>query len=124
MPSSIFNSDAVRPVAQPQAQPGGMGPTAGIVWLSVGLVLLMLALEFSAPIILKHFSRIERRINGELQTARGLQPKDEKGRPTVLLTGNSLILEGVDIDNLRAALPEYRVDRLAIEQTHYLDWYF
>ncbi len=43
----------------------------------------------------------------------------------MLLVGNSLLNEGVQIDALRSDLAsEYAVSRLVIEQTHYLDWYF
>ncbi len=39
--------------------------------------------------------------------------------------GNSLLLEGVQIDRLSSTLaPQAAVSRLGIEQTHYLDWYF
>ena len=48
-----------------------------------------------------------------------------EGRATVLLAGNSLLLEGVQLDHLHDSLAsEYEVSRLGIEQTHYLDWYF
>lgn len=97
----------------------------GIIALCLGLAVMLLGLELSSPIILKRFSRIERRIESETLAASTLPPFTPDGRPTVLLAGNSLLLEGVELDALQNNLaPQYAVSRLAIEQTHYLDWYF
>lgn len=105
-----------------------LGPTSarmGIVALCAGLALIFLGLEFSSPLILNRFSRIERRIESETLAASTLRPLTPDGRPTVLLVGNSLLLEGVQLDALQNNLSsQYAVSRLAIEQTHYLDWYF
>jgi hypothetical protein len=85
----------------------------------------MLGFELGSPLILERLSRTERRVESELQAARTLHPVTPDGRPTVLLAGNSLLLEGVQMDRLHDNLaPDYEVGRLGIEQTHYLDWYF
>ncbi len=85
----------------------------------------MLGLELGSPVILTRLSRIERRVETESKAAATLRPFTSDGRPTVLLVGNSLLLEGVQLDNLQKELaPQCAVSRLAIEQTHYLDWYF
>src|SRR6202043_2355051 len=64
-------------------------------------------------------------VETELLAARSLRPVTADGRPTVLLAGNSLLLEGGQLDHLHASLAsQYEVSRLGIEQTHYLDWYF
>jgi len=98
---------------------------AGVVALLTGLAVILLGLELASPVILTHLSRIERREESESQAARMLRPFTPDGRPTVLFVGNSLLLEGVDIDGLRDKLaPQCTVSRFAIEQTHYLDWYF
>jgi hypothetical protein len=91
----------------------------------VGLALILLAFEFGSPIVLDHLSRTEHRVEVELKAARALRPTTPDGRPTVLLAGNSLLLEGVQLDKLHDELaPRYEVSRLGIEQTHFLDWYF
>jgi len=101
-----------------------MSSRTGIVLLLAGVVLIFVALEIASPRILFHFSRIERRINHELAEVEHVGPVND-GHPTMLFVGNSLLIEGVDIDKLRSDLaPEYAVKRLVIEQTHYLDWYF
>jgi hypothetical protein len=132
MPSSISNSDlnsnspAVSTVAgsrDTSAQPG-MSSRTGIILLLAGLIVICVGLEFSSPRILAHLSRIQRRINGEMAAAKQLGPTNG-GHPTILIVGNSLLNEGVQIDQLRADVAnDYAVKRLVIEQTHYLDWYF
>jgi hypothetical protein len=75
--------------------------------------------------ILGRLSHTEQRVNAEMQAARHLDPVTADGRQTVLVVGNSLLLEGVQMDSLQSELArQYQVSRLAIEQTHYLDWYF
>jgi hypothetical protein len=97
----------------------------GIVVLLVGVAVIMLGFELGSPLILEHLSRTERRVESELQAAKSLHPVTADGRPTVLLAGNSLLLEDVQLDRLHENLaPDYEVSRLGIEQTHYLDWYF
>lgn len=102
-----------------------MTARTGIIVLLTGLALILLGLELVSPVILTHLSRIERRVETETQAAHSLRPFTSDGRPTVLLVGNSLLLEGVQLEELQHTLaPQYEVSRLAIEQTHYLDWYF
>lgn len=97
----------------------------GVIVLLTGLGVILVALELASPMILTRFSRIERREQVEGRAASTLRPFTPDGRPTVLLVGNSLLIEGVQIDNLRDNLaPGYAVSRYGIEQTHYLDWYF
>jgi hypothetical protein len=97
----------------------------GILVLLTGLAVILLGLELCSPLILTRFSRIERREESESQAAITLHSFTADGRPTVLFVGNSLLLEGVDLDSLQHNLaPQYAVSRFAIEQTQYLDWYF
>ena len=126
MPLSISNSEAaVAVVVSEPATRRGMSAKAGIIALLGGLVVLFLGLEVSSPFILARLSRTEQRIAVELKAAQKLQPRTKDGRPTVLFVGNSLLLQGVALDSLRSDLsPQYEVSRFAVEQTHYLDWYF
>jgi len=70
-----------------------MSARAGIIALLTGLAAMLLGLELASPMILTRFSRIERRVEDESQAASSLRPVTSDGRPTVLLTGNSLLLE-------------------------------
>jgi hypothetical protein len=122
MHSSTFSSEGENPLSK---QRRSISARTGIVVLCAGLASILLGLELTSPLILNRFSRIERRIESETSAARSLKPFTADGRPTVLLVGNSLLLEGVQMDALQNSLaPQYAVSRLAIEQTHYLDWYF
>jgi len=124
MPSSTFSSEPVE-VSTPVPARKGISANAGIVALILGLIVIYLALEVSSPFILARLSHTEQRINSEMRAAARLSPVTADGRPTVLLAGNSLLIEGVQMDALRSQLaPQYEVSRLSVEQTHYLDWYF
>jgi hypothetical protein len=133
MPSSISNSDlnSDTPIGSAASNDRSVAPEksamtsrTGIVLLLAGLVVICAGLEFSSPRILAHLSRIQRRINGEMAVAEHIAPTKD-GHPTLLIVGNSLLNEGVQIDALRNDVAnDYAVSRLVIEQTHYLDWYF
>jgi hypothetical protein len=121
MPSYTSNFDEA--TGNARVQP--LSASAGIVMLVMGLVLIFVALEYLSPVVLAHFSRIERRVVAESHVAATLHPFSADGRPTLLIAGNSLLLEGVNLDMLRVDVAgQYEVSRLGIEQTHYLDWYF
>jgi len=136
MPSSISSFDEkdqagiARPGPKSRAaldrpNRAGMTTSVGICALLSGLLVLFVGLELSSPWILRRLSRTERRVTEELRGAQALRRTSDDGRPTVLLVGNSLLLEGVQIDELKTDLShQYSVSRLGIEQTHYLDWYF
>jgi hypothetical protein len=123
MPSSTFNSEIVEPGTVPPAR-GSITAKRGIIMLLAGLVIIFLGLEISSPLILARLSHTEQRIAVEMKAAKTLRPLSPDGRPTVLLVGNSLLLEGVQMDKLQEQTPQYAVSRLDVEQTHYLDWYF
>jgi hypothetical protein len=128
MPSSISSFE-------PAGVPCGAGSPASaaaqsanryaraIVLSLVGLGLLMGLLEAGMRVGFDRVSRIGKRIAGEYAGARSIQPADS---PTVLVVGNSLLLEGVDFPDLqqRAARDGARVLRFVIERTAWLDWYY
>jgi hypothetical protein len=90
-----------------------------------GAVALFLGAEFLFSIVLLRVNRTERRISVELEAAQRLRRRDG-GPHTVLLIGNSLLLDGVDVPSLTHTLESSGIDlhRFIVEQTAYLDWYY
>src|SRR6266567_1021663 len=124
MPLSTFSSEDVGGKSCALAH-RSMSERPGIIALLTGLAVILLALELASPFILTRFSRIERREQSEGQAARTLRPLTPDARPTVLLLGNSLLIEGVQMDKLQDHLAaQCAVRRFGIEKTQYLDWYF
>ena len=96
-----------------------------IALVLLGIILIGLMAEAGARFALGRMSRIQRRIDQEYRSSLALPRNTPAGKPTMLLLGNSLLLEGVDFDSLRSALaPRYDVHRLVIEQTNYVDLYY
>ncbi len=96
-----------------------------LIWSVRALVCLALfcaAIEGLTRFGFSHISRIEARISQDHKKAVTIR---RRGEPTVLLVGNSLMLEGIDYPRLRDAMAgqAYAV-RFPIEQTQYLDWYY
>ncbi len=93
--------------------------------LAGGLLVLWIFLELAVSLGFPHISKIQRRIEGEAAEALQLKPKNPEGKPTLLLVGNSLILEGTDFPKFKQMISDkYDAHRFIIEQTVYLDWYF
>ncbi len=90
-----------------------------------GLILLGIVAELAGSVGLSRVSRIQRRIDAESREALHLPRVSANGRPTLLLVGNSLILEGVDFPRLKTLIAgNYDAHRFIIEQTYYTDWYY
>src|SRR5579862_83301 len=85
---------------------------------------LLAGLEGATRLGFTRISRIESRIRGEYVRAVAVRP-GTPARPTILLLGNSLLLEGVDYESLQRTLASRATAvRFVIEQTSYLDWYY
>jgi len=90
----------------------------------VGVVLLMAVLEVSVRFGIGRASRIQGRIEREDRAALSIRA-GIGGKKSVLIVGNSLLLEGVDFPLLQESLaPQIRASRFAVEQTDYLDCYY
>jgi len=122
---SSISSSSFEPIELEKEAPKRTAAHTGILVLLAGLVVIFVALELGSSWILRHLSRTERRITTELNAARHIPPRAADGRPTLLLVGNSLLIEGVQMDGLQQGLAsEYAASRYAIERTAYYDWYF
>jgi hypothetical protein len=88
----------------------------------VSLALFCIAIEALTRFGFSHVSRIEARIARDHRAALAIRKSNQ---PTVLLLGNSLMLEGLDVDRLHASLAgQAQVVSFPIEGTQYLDWYY
>ncbi len=71
----------------------------------------------------ERISRIEHRREKEYQGA--LEMHSAEHATSILVAGNSLLLEGVDFPQLQQDVgPEFSLRRLVVEGTFYLDWYY
>src|ERR1700738_3272618 len=77
-----------------------------ILVIVVGIVLIGLASETATIFGVHRLSKIMRRTLQEYRDSEKLPHYSASGRPTMLLFGNSLLLEGVDYPTLRNELSE------------------
>jgi hypothetical protein len=118
MLSSTFNSETGPP------SPGTRVSRAAVALLACAVALL-LCIEGGARFGLERVSRIHRRIREEAAETRNLTQPAQGGRKRILFVGNSLLLEGVDMNLLSAGLQsQYETHRYVVEQTSYLDWLY
>jgi hypothetical protein len=88
------------------------------------LALVGVVLELSGAVGIRRVSRIQRRIDGEYDAATRIHPVMD-GKPSLLVLGNSLLLEGIDVPEFqKVTAPEYRASRFVVESTMYRDWYY
>jgi hypothetical protein len=96
---------------------------------AIGMLLIILLIcygfvELVAGLGFTRVSRIQRRIADEYKKTLKIRLLED-GKPSVLICGNSLLLEGVDLTAIQDRLDKkYSIHRFVIEQTEYLDWYF
>ena len=119
MHSSTFNSES-----DTVAAPGRI-VHAYRVWsvcALLSLVLFCLGIEVLARFGFAHVSRIEARISSDHAAVLAIRKND---KPSVLLIGNSLLLEDINAARLRKSLGgrAYAIP-FPIEETEYLDWFY
>lgn len=88
-------------------------------------ILILLGAEVLCRYAFPRISQIERRISSDEQEAWSIAAPNPGTRPTILLVGNSLLLDGLDYPRIRTEMASNaRVLRFVIERTDYLDWYY
>jgi hypothetical protein len=103
----------------------GARSTRWIALLLALVVCFMIALELVTAYGLTRVSKIQGRVREEYLAARTLRQTHSLGHIQVLMAGNSLLLDGVDLPKLEAELqPAIQVKRFAVEGTEYFDWYY
>src|SRR5260370_8375041 len=87
--------------------------------------LLIVAFEFLSDFLLKHNSETYARVSRQYAEAVKMRPA-KPGEPTsVLMIGNSLLLEGVDVDRLKELTSsQMRIYPIFLEATGYYDWFY
>jgi hypothetical protein len=102
-------------------KPSYRWPIVGTVTM---LVLMLAGLEAITRFGFKRISRIQTRTDTDHMAALATRPGGPS-KPTILLLGNSLLLEAIDYNGLRRAVGSRATPvRFVIEQTTYLDWYY
>src|SRR2546425_6672103 len=94
--------------------------------LLVGIcALFIVALEFFSDFVLKHHSETYARVSRQYAEAVKMRPA-KPGEPTsVLMIGNSLLLEGVDVDRLKELTSsQMHIYPIFLEATGYYDWFY
>ena len=95
-----------------------------IAVIGTGL-LVLLGAEALSRFAFPRISQIEARISSDEREARSIGEVVPGAPPTMLLVGNSLLLEGLDYPKARTEMSsEARVVRFVIERTEYMDWYY
>ena len=122
MPLSTSSSSTATQTARARSRP----VKAATIWLLVLIALELASVEFLTGVGLQRISTIHRRILRDRAAARSIEPHGAGSGPvTVLLVGNSLLLEALDYHVLIKRLsPEIRPVRYTVEQTDYFDWYY
>jgi hypothetical protein len=96
-----------------------------LVALGVCLVTVLAGLELSMRLVLPSISNTERRVLAARAAARTIPATDAQGRRTILIVGNSLLMQGIDPSALQRTLGDLAgVTVFPVEGTTYLDWYF
>jgi hypothetical protein len=87
--------------------------------------ILILALEGLSNYLLKYHSETYTRVSRQYAEATKIRPA-KPGEPTsVLMVGNSLLLEGVDIDRLKELTSgKTHICPVFLEATGYFDWFY
>jgi len=94
--------------------------------LLVGIcAVLIVAFECFSNFLLKHHSETYARVSRQYAEAIKMRPA-KPGEPTsVLMIGNSLLLEGVDVDRLKKLTSsQMHIDPIFLEATGYYDWFY
>jgi hypothetical protein len=86
-------------------------------------IAVLAAFEMFAGYAVPRLSSYVKRNMQEREDAVRMRPGAE--RPTVLIAGTSLLLEGIDYPKLERELSgQWRTRRWVMEQTNYTDWYY
>jgi hypothetical protein len=96
-----------------------------IVLLLAVCALFCASLEAVTTVFFGRISHIEHRREAEYRAAVAMRSAKDSHGASVLVAGNSLLLEGVSFPQLQQDFgPEIELRRTVVENTFYLDWYY
>src|SRR5437899_12865345 len=85
----------------------------------------LIALEGLSAYMLKHHSVTYRRVSQQLNRAVGARPAGTGEPASVVMIGNSLFLDGIQVDRLQELTSErLRIYPIFLEATGYYDWLY
>jgi hypothetical protein len=95
-----------------------------VLLLCVGVSFYVL-LEVVTALYFGTISQLEKRRESEYRDALAVRSLKDRNGTSVLVIGNSLLLEGVNFPELQQAVdPKMQLHRVVVENTSYLDWYY
>jgi hypothetical protein len=87
--------------------------------------LTILGIEISSSYLLKHFSLTYTRVSNQYAEAVIMRHARPGESPSVLIVGNSLLLQGIQLDRLHSLTSDaMRIYPIFLEQTGYYDWLY
>jgi hypothetical protein len=87
--------------------------------------MLVLVFEISSAYLLKHHSETYARVSRQYAEALRVRPSRPAEPASVLMVGNSLLLDGVDVERLqKLTAGQVRVYPIFLEGTGYYDWLY
>jgi hypothetical protein len=87
--------------------------------------ILMIALELGSVYLVKHYSTTFMRVSQQYAEAAKVRPGGPGEPSSVLMLGNSFLLDGVDVDRLRDLTSgSARIYPIFLEGTGYYDWLY
>src|SRR5260370_20228808 len=94
--------------------------------LLVGIcALFMFAFEFFSDFLLKHHSESYARVSRQYAEAVKMRPAKPGESTSVLMVGNSLLLQGVEVDRLqKLTSSQMHICPIFLEGTAYYDWFY
>jgi hypothetical protein len=110
----------------PSSTSNSRKPTKAHIALLLALVAIFCcSVEIVASYLFVRVSRIEKRREMEYRSALAVRSAKPRGRTSVLVVGNSLLLHGVDFPSLQRNVgSDLELHRTVFENTAYLDWHY
>jgi hypothetical protein len=87
--------------------------------------ILVVSLEVLSNYLLKHYSDTYARVSRQYANALEMRPSRPGEPKSVLMVGNSLLLEGIEVDRLQELMSgSLRIYPVFVEATSYYDWLY